>query len=149
MSKLVNDVKSGIKGIHGAGEALRGNVLEATDQAFHTDKNDPSTLKKETDNKIVAEKGKQDMKDFDNTLARREHEHRGMEPPAHVGKRETEIEKENELRRSERELERVKAQDRPKEGLSREPGTILPGETSTYGTGRTDDDVDVPARKLA
>ncbi|KAK6714961.1 hypothetical protein SNK04_005886 [Fusarium graminearum] len=119
MSKLVDDVKSGLKGIRGAGDALRGEVLSATDQAFDTDPNHPKTLGKETDNKIIAEKGKQDMKGVDNMLARREWEHKGVEPPAHVGHRESE---------------------RPNEGLNREPGTILPGETTTYGNGSTEDD---------
>jgi hypothetical protein len=127
MSKLVDDVKSGLKGIRGAGDALRGEVLDATDQAFDTDPNHPKTLKKEADNKMIAEKGKQDMRGADNMIARREWEHKGVEPPAHVGHREN-------------ELSRTAAHDRPNEGLTREPGTILPGEATAYGNGRTEDD---------
>lgn len=32
---LVNDFKSGLHGIHGAGEALRGGAMEALDGVFH------------------------------------------------------------------------------------------------------------------
>ncbi|KAM0233821.1 hypothetical protein ACHAP5_010253 [Fusarium lateritium] len=128
MSKFVDDVKSGLKGIRGAGDALRGGVLDATDQAFDTDPNHPETLKSRTDNKSIAEKGKQDMKGADNMIARREWEHKGVNPPAHVGHRENET------------LEK----DRPNESLNREPGTVLPGETSHYGTGRTAEDAVPP-----
>ncbi|OBS24477.1 hypothetical protein FPOA_05019 [Fusarium poae] len=103
MSKLVDDVKSGLKGIRGAGDALRGEVLNATDQAFDTDPNHPKTLNKEADSKVIAEKGKQDMRGADNMIARREWEHKGVEPPAHVGHREHE---------------------RPNDGLNREPGKL-------------------------
>ncbi|KAG7404907.1 hypothetical protein Forpe1208_v015372 [Fusarium oxysporum f. sp. rapae] len=83
MSKLVDDVKSGLKGIRGAGDALRGEVLDATDQAFDTNPQHPETLKDRVDNRKIAEKGKQDMHDADNMIARREWEHKGAEPPAH------------------------------------------------------------------
>ncbi|KAF4456341.1 hypothetical protein F53441_1500 [Fusarium austroafricanum] len=123
MSKLVDDVKSGLKGIRGAGDALRGEVLDATDKAFDTNPNHPETLKQQADNRTIAEKGKQDMKGADNMMARREWEHRGAEPPAHVGRREHDQPRTAEL-------------DRPNEGLEREPGTILPGETERYDTGK-------------
>ncbi|KAM0187734.1 hypothetical protein ACHAPA_012048 [Fusarium lateritium] len=128
MSKLVDDVKSGLKGIRGAGDALRGGVLDATDQAFDTNPNHPETLKSRTDNRGIAEKGKQDMKGADNMISRREWEHKGVNPPAHVGHRENET------------LEH----ERPNESLNREPGTVLPGETSHYGTGRTAEDAVPP-----
>ena len=32
---LVSDIKSGLHGIHGAGEALRGGAMEALDSVFH------------------------------------------------------------------------------------------------------------------
>ena len=32
---LVGDIKSGLHGIHGAGEALRGGAMEALDGVFH------------------------------------------------------------------------------------------------------------------
>ncbi|KAF4987716.1 hypothetical protein FGRMN_10212 [Fusarium graminum] len=114
MSKLVDDVKAGLKGIRGAGDALRGEVLDKTDQAFDTNPNHPETLKAQVDNKGIAEKGKQDMRGADDMIARREAEHRGVNPPAGT--------------------------ERPNESLNREPGTVLPGETSHYGTGRTAED---------
>ncbi|KAF4343554.1 hypothetical protein FBEOM_2463 [Fusarium beomiforme] len=117
MSKLVEDVKSGLKGIRGAGDALRGEVLDATDQAFDPNPNHPETLKDRIDNRTVAEKGKQDMKNADNMIARREWEHKGVEPPAHVGRRENE----EPLATQTEPLSRTAAHGRPNEGLTREP----------------------------
>ncbi|CAM1505898.1 Fc.00g115350.m01.CDS01 [Cosmosporella sp. VM-42] len=76
MSKIVDDVKSGLKGIRGAGDELRGNLLEATDQTFERDQNNPETLAREGKHRAIAEKGKQDISGADDMLARREWEHR-------------------------------------------------------------------------
>lgn len=82
MSSLIDDVKSGIKGIHGAGEAIRGKTLEATDQVFDKNPTHPETVVKQQDNRNIAEKGKQDIRGADETLARREWEKKGAIPPA-------------------------------------------------------------------
>ncbi|KAF4956136.1 hypothetical protein FSARC_11666 [Fusarium sarcochroum] len=140
MSKLVDDVKSGLKGIRGAGDALRGEVLDATDKAFDTNPNDPSTLKTQADNRGIAEKGKRDLKGADEMFARREWENKGVNPPAHVGPRDSERVPHDTVTSHTEPLTRTAAHDRPNEGLEREPGTILPGETSHYGTGRTAED---------
>ncbi|KAK9425653.1 hypothetical protein SUNI508_03014 [Seiridium unicorne] len=42
MSNIGNDIKSGLKGIHGVGEALRGSVNEAADQALDTNTKHPA-----------------------------------------------------------------------------------------------------------
>ncbi|KAM5522523.1 hypothetical protein FOXYSP1_16414 [Fusarium oxysporum f. sp. phaseoli] len=129
MSKLVEDVKSGLKGIRGAGDALRGEVLDATDQAFDTNPQHPETLKDRVDNRTIAEKGKQEMHGADNMIARREWEHKGVEPPAHVGRRENE----KPLATQTEPLSRTAAHDIPNEGLSREPEMGHFGSRGTEG----------------
>ena len=47
---LVGDIKSGLHGIHGAGEALRGGAMEALDGIFHKHEG-------EERNKEIAERG--------------------------------------------------------------------------------------------
>ncbi|KAI1372510.1 hypothetical protein F4677DRAFT_432447 [Hypoxylon crocopeplum] len=78
MSKLVDDVKTGIKGIRGAGDALRGGVLEGTDQAFDNNSNHPETQAAQAKNRAVTEKGKQDVRNVDDMFARREWERKGV-----------------------------------------------------------------------
>ncbi|KAI1137661.1 hypothetical protein F5Y05DRAFT_77044 [Hypoxylon sp. FL0543] len=78
MSKIVDDVKTSLKGIRGAGDAIRGEVLEATDQAFDNNQNHPVTQASQAKNKAIAEKGKQDVKGVDEMFARREWERKGV-----------------------------------------------------------------------
>lgn len=80
MSKLVDDVKSGLKGIRGAGDALRGEMLEATDNAFEKDTNNPQTIAKHEENRRLEQKGRNDMRGADEMIARREREHQGGVP---------------------------------------------------------------------
>ncbi|KAF5656987.1 hypothetical protein FCIRC_13421 [Fusarium circinatum] len=105
MSKIIDDVKTGLKGIRGAGDAIRGEALDATDQVFDTDPKHPETLKDSADNRAIADKGKQDMRGVDDMIARREWKKKGVEPPAHV----------------QREDEKPLAADTPNEGLSGYP----------------------------
>ncbi|KAI1750498.1 hypothetical protein F4782DRAFT_509259 [Xylaria castorea] len=74
-SKIVEDVKTGMKGIRGAGDALRGNLMQATDQAFDNSQNHPQTQASELKNQTLAQKGKTDMQAVDDRLATREQEH--------------------------------------------------------------------------
>ncbi|OTA99602.1 hypothetical protein M426DRAFT_324997 [Hypoxylon sp. CI-4A] len=78
MSKIVEDVKTGIKGIRGAGDAIRGEVLDATDQAFDNNQNHPQTQASQTKNRAIAEKGKQDVRNVDEMVGRREWERKGV-----------------------------------------------------------------------
>lgn len=80
MSKLVDDVKSGLKGIRGAGDTLRGEFLEATDNAFEKDPNNPQTIAKQEENRALEQKGRDDMRGADEMIARREWEHEGGVP---------------------------------------------------------------------
>ncbi|KAI1445525.1 hypothetical protein F5Y02DRAFT_127701 [Annulohypoxylon stygium] len=77
MSKIVEDVKTGLKGIRGAGDVIRGDFLEATDQAFDN-KNHTQTQASQSKNRAVADKGKQDLKNVDEMFARREWERKGV-----------------------------------------------------------------------
>lgn len=69
MSKIVDDVKSGLKGIRGAGEAVRGNLMEAADQTFEPNQNHPAVLDKQAKHRAVTAKGKADIRDADAMVA--------------------------------------------------------------------------------
>ncbi|KAI1189189.1 hypothetical protein F5B17DRAFT_218925 [Nemania serpens] len=83
-SKIIDDVKTGVQGIRGAGDALRGNLMKATDQAFDSGSSnnsnkrgalgDPTTQAAELKNQAIADKGKRDIDAADEMLARRERE---------------------------------------------------------------------------
>ncbi|KAK8070756.1 hypothetical protein PG997_010959 [Apiospora hydei] len=75
MSKIIDDVKSGLKGIRGAGDAIRGSAMEATDQAFDNDNNHPQTQLAQAKNRSITEKGKQDIAGTDHMVARHEQKH--------------------------------------------------------------------------
>lgn len=125
MSKLVDDVKSGLKGVRGAGDAIRGEVLKATDQTFEKNPDHPTTVESRTENEAIAEKGKRDLQGADEMLARHEWKRKGVAPPAHEA--------------TSSETQHVSETDRPAETLHREPGTVAPGETTHYGTGRVEE----------
>ncbi|KAI1114136.1 hypothetical protein F5Y14DRAFT_192174 [Nemania sp. NC0429] len=91
-SRIIDDVKTGVQGIRGAGDALRGNLLQATDQAFDGSKQghghgNPTTQASELKNQAIAEKGKADIDAADEMLARRERESeaRKLEREARAG----------------------------------------------------------------
>ncbi|KAI1398382.1 hypothetical protein F4819DRAFT_36119 [Hypoxylon fuscum] len=78
MSKIVDDIKTGIKGIRGAGDTIRGGALEVTDQAFDNNRNHPETQAAQAKNRAITEKGKQDVRNVDNMFARRDWERKGV-----------------------------------------------------------------------
>ncbi|KAI1800232.1 hypothetical protein F4811DRAFT_540145 [Daldinia bambusicola] len=78
MSKIIDDVKTGLKGIRGAGDAIRGEAMEVTDQAFDNNQNHPQTQTAQAKNRAIAEKGKQDVKKVDNMFAEHEWERKGV-----------------------------------------------------------------------
>ncbi|KAF7557833.1 hypothetical protein G7Z17_g374 [Cylindrodendrum hubeiense] len=71
MSRIVDDVKSGLKGIRGAGDVLRGGLMEATDNAFEPE---GTVVPQQNKNAAVKEKGKQDIKGADEMVSRHEWE---------------------------------------------------------------------------
>lgn len=71
MSKAVQDIKSGLKGIRGAGEAIRGGAMETTDQLFDQDTNHPQTQASEAKNRAIKEKGISDATTADRDIGSR------------------------------------------------------------------------------
>lgn len=71
MSKVVEDIKSGLKGIKGAGDAIRGSTMEATDELFDQGANHPQSAASQTKNRALAEKGAQDAKLADSDIGQR------------------------------------------------------------------------------
>ncbi len=74
MSKIVDDVKSGLKAVHGAGDAIRGSTMEIADQALNSNSKYPETTASQAKNRAIAEKGKQDMRLADEEIGLRERE---------------------------------------------------------------------------
>ncbi|KAI1330006.1 hypothetical protein F5Y16DRAFT_396872 [Xylariaceae sp. FL0255] len=78
-NQVIDDVKTSLKGIKGAGDAIRGEVLAATDQVLDTkhDTHAQATQQSTSEfkNRAVAEEGKRDMQAVDDMVARREQEH--------------------------------------------------------------------------
>lgn len=74
MSKIVDDVKSGVKAVRGAGDALRGSAMEVADQVLDSNPSHPATAAARTKNRALAEKGKQDMHVADAEIGAREHQ---------------------------------------------------------------------------
>ncbi|KAI1818626.1 hypothetical protein GGS20DRAFT_527989 [Poronia punctata] len=75
-NKIIDDVKTGAKGIRGAGDTLRGEMMAATDQMFDNNQNHPQTQASEVKNESISQKGKADMQAVDDRLANREREHK-------------------------------------------------------------------------
>lgn len=71
MSKIVEDVRSGLKGIKGAGDAIRGTTMEATDQLFDQGSNHPQTAASQEKNRTLAEKGMQEARLADRNIGQR------------------------------------------------------------------------------
>jgi len=61
-NSIGEQIKSGVKGIHGIGEAIRGTALAETDKAFGTQSTETSK------NENIAHKGVTDMKAADQTV---------------------------------------------------------------------------------
>lgn len=76
MPSFLDDVTTGLKGIRGAGDALRGELMEAVDHAFDSNSSHATTAADVTKNQTTAEKGKADMKAADEMVARHEQAHR-------------------------------------------------------------------------
>ncbi|KAK7916929.1 hypothetical protein PG985_010537 [Apiospora marii] len=75
MTGIIDDVKSGLKGIRGAGDAIRGTAMEKTDEVFDNDNNHPQTQVSQAQHRGLVEKGKQDIAGTDHMVARHEQKH--------------------------------------------------------------------------
>lgn len=71
MVKAVEDIKSGLKGIKGAGDAIRGGAMEATDELFDQGSSHPQSAAAQTKNRALAEKGTQQAKMADRDIGQR------------------------------------------------------------------------------
>lgn len=89
MSGIAQDIKTGIKGVRGAGDALRGGLMEATDEVFDNNQRHPTTQQSELENKTISAKGKADMKGVDNMLARHEQHHEAAKDQAAIDRHGT------------------------------------------------------------
>lgn len=70
-NRTVDNVKAGLKGLRGAGDAARGSAMEAKDQTFASKSNHPQTQNSASKNHATAaEKGQQDLRHADEILAR-------------------------------------------------------------------------------
>lgn len=69
-SKIAQDIKAGIKGIHGAGEAIRGETLQATDELLDNSNKHTETETSKLKNEAIAEKGKRDYRNADDLIGK-------------------------------------------------------------------------------
>ncbi|KAI6086444.1 hypothetical protein F4821DRAFT_259910 [Hypoxylon rubiginosum] len=82
MSKIVHDFITAIKGIRGAGDTIRGEVMDATDRVFDNKFNHKETEEAQAKNRALAEKGRQEMRDADLLIGR--HDFDPKDEPATV-----------------------------------------------------------------
>ncbi|POS78822.1 hypothetical protein DHEL01_v202781 [Diaporthe helianthi] len=71
MSKIAKDVKAGLKGIHGAGEAIRGDAMEAADELLDQNPKHPEAQVSQTKNQAIKEKGKAQLESADGAIGHR------------------------------------------------------------------------------
>lgn len=71
MTKVVEDIKSGLKGIKGAGDAIRGTAMEATDELFDQGANHPQSAASQSKNRALATKGMEEAKAADRHIGQR------------------------------------------------------------------------------
>ncbi|KAH8658410.1 hypothetical protein BX600DRAFT_552538 [Xylariales sp. PMI_506] len=75
MSKIVDDIRSGLKGIRGAGEVARGEANAAADHAFDNEHKHAANQQSELRHQAVADKGRRDINQADEMVARHEWKH--------------------------------------------------------------------------
>lgn len=68
--EIVDDIKSGLHGIHGAGEVIRGGAMEALDGVFHK-------YDGEARNREIVDRGLAEMKGTDDRFEDRHHPQQG------------------------------------------------------------------------
>ncbi len=73
--ELVDDIKSSLHQVHGAGDAIRGGAMEALDAVFHKREG-------EERNRAIAEQGMAEMNVEEHETALRSHHHHGESPHA-------------------------------------------------------------------
>lgn len=72
MSNIAQDIKSGLKGIKGAGDAVRGSVLQAGDELLDPKgRSHPDTAAAQAKNRAIAEQGAAEAKAADSDIGAR------------------------------------------------------------------------------
>ncbi|CAN8104564.1 unnamed protein product [Discula destructiva] len=72
MSSIAQDIKSGLKGIKGAGDAIRGQALQAGDELLDPKgSHHPDTAAAHEKNRAIAERGAAEAKVADNNMGAR------------------------------------------------------------------------------
>lgn len=72
MSNIAQDIKSGLKGIKGAGDAVRGSILQAGDELLDPKgANHPDTAAAQAKNRTIAEQGAAEVKAADHDIGAR------------------------------------------------------------------------------
>ncbi|KAJ1325442.1 hypothetical protein MN608_08634 [Microdochium nivale] len=72
MSPLADNIKTGLKGLKGAGDVIRGTALQAADDMFDKDPNHPKTVAAREKNRHIVEQGKANLRYVDTAVGRRE-----------------------------------------------------------------------------
>lgn len=72
MSGIAQDIKSGLKGVKGAGDAIRGSVLQAGDELLDPKgSNHPDTAASHAKNRAIADQGEAEAKAADHDIGAR------------------------------------------------------------------------------
>ncbi|KAG8158799.1 hypothetical protein KVR01_011242 [Diaporthe batatas] len=71
MSKIAKDVRAGLKGIRGAGDAIRGDAMEAADELLDQSPDHPRAQASEARNQAIKEKGKAQLESADGAIGHR------------------------------------------------------------------------------
>lgn len=67
----IENVKTGLKGLRGAGDAVRGGAMQAVDKTFDSQPDHPQTQGSAARNRAIAEKGERDLQHADEMLGQR------------------------------------------------------------------------------
>lgn len=71
MSNLAQDIKSGLKGLQGAGDAIRGKALALGDELDPKGADHPDTVAAHAKNRALADKGAAEVKAADGDIGAR------------------------------------------------------------------------------
>jgi hypothetical protein len=94
MSKTIDDVKAGVKGVRGMGDVLRGEMMGATDKVFESSGSKPgheADVRSQAKHQAIKDKGRQDIQGMDDMFARREWSRKGARPAGEGGLEREEV----------------------------------------------------------
>lgn len=94
MSKIIDDVKAGVKGVRGMGDVLRGEMMGRTDKVFESRASKPgheADVRSQAKHQAISDKGRQDVQGMDDMFARREWSRKGARPTGEGGLEREEV----------------------------------------------------------